>query len=141
MSVDNLAPKCRYKVHEISSRADAKVSSANVTSWDWQWHCSRPSIHMLLTGDIIVCPQSKEMLAKVAMQVQPVMRKHSWDVPLLSELTAVNGRLWVGHNPFLFWGMMSTSVLPFHAYVARTLHVYKRASTLGAGAVPARRSS
>ena len=28
------------------------------------------------------------------------MRKHSWDVPLLSELTARNGRLWVSNMTF-----------------------------------------
>ncbi len=39
--------------------------------------------------------QAKELLERVAKQVQPVMRKHSWSVPLLSELYSRNSRVWV----------------------------------------------
>ncbi|BDA50451.1 probable DNA-dependent metalloprotease WSS1 [Coccomyxa sp. Obi] len=38
--------------------------------------------------------KAKDLLERVAKQVQPVMRKHSWTVPLLSELSSKNGRLW-----------------------------------------------
>ncbi|EIE22816.1 WLM-domain-containing protein [Coccomyxa subellipsoidea C-169] len=38
--------------------------------------------------------KAKELLERVAKQVQPVMRKHSWSVPLLSELYSCNSRVW-----------------------------------------------
>ncbi|KAK9917645.1 hypothetical protein WJX75_006759 [Coccomyxa subellipsoidea] len=38
--------------------------------------------------------KAKELLERVAKQVQPVMRKHSWSVPLLSELSSRKSRVW-----------------------------------------------
>ena len=40
--------------------------------------------------------QRQKLLEKIALQVQPVMKKHQWTVQLLSELPPTStGRLWV----------------------------------------------
>lgn len=55
--------------------------------------------------------QAKHLLERVAKQVQPVMHKHSWTVPLLSELSSKNGRLWVRDTDFMEKELMNAALM------------------------------
>ena len=65
--------------------------------------------------------KAKHLLERVAKEVQPVMRKHSWTVPLLSELSAKNGRLWVGDLDFTEEGRFNESSCLVHQHAVTAM--------------------